>query len=283
MSTALNAVIESDVLTEHTEVICSTSTERIVTGRNTALAQIEALIYQLEDISAITNSIGGGIARDWAMRQDFRCGCWLMEKAETAMPVITRNLDRDIWRDLMKRSGMLAIMDAQARDQWYRNLEGDIIPAISEESIYSTFEQLHRDKGEVFERGVINVFKSLSWDYKSNHPCKFGKKVIVNGLVSYNQWGFTLNHSYRRDQLSDLERMLFLLDGKPIPDNRGDVTTRLMEHIRDNPSKDVYHDEFFSIRYFQKGTAHITFKRCDLTEKMNDIVAKHYPGMLAAR
>ncbi|EOZ3193301.1 TPA: DUF4942 domain-containing protein [Yersinia enterocolitica] len=283
MSTALNAVIEPDVLTEHTEVICSTSTERIVTGRNTALAQIEALIYQLEDISAITNSIGGGIARDWAMRQDFRCGCWLMEKAETAMPVITRNLDRDIWRDLMKRSGMLAIMDAQARDQWYRNLEGDIIPAISEESIYSTFEQLHRDKGEVFERGVINVFKSLSWDYKSNHPCKFGKKVIVNGLVSYNQWGFTLNHSYRRDQLADLERMLFLLDGKPIPDNRGDVTTRLMEYIRDNPSKDVYHDEFFSIRYFQKGTAHITFKRCDLTEKMNDIVAKHYPGMLAAR
>ncbi|CAI1835376.1 Uncharacterised protein [Serratia quinivorans] len=283
MSTALNAVIEPDVLTEHTEVICSTSIERIVTGRNTALTQIKALIYQLEDISAITNSIGGGIARDWAMRQDFRCGCWLMEKAETAMPVITRNLDRDIWRDLMKRSGMLAIMDAQARGQWYRNLEGDTIPAISEESIYSTFEQLHRDKGEVFERGVINVFKSLSWDYKSNHPCKFGKKVIVNGLVSYNQWGFTLNHSYRRDQLADLERMLFLLDGKTIPDNRGDVTIRLMDHIRDNPSKDVYEDEFFSIRYFQKGTAHITFKRCDLTEKMNDIVAKHYPGMLAAR
>lgn len=77
--------------------------------------------------------------------------------------------------------------------------------------------------------------------------------------------------------------MLFLLDGKPIPDNRGDVTTRLMEHIRYNPSKDVYEDEFFSIRYFQKGTAHITFKRYDLKEKMNDIVAKHYPGMLAAR
>jgi len=59
--------------------------------------------------------------------------------------------------------------------------------------------------------------------------------------------------------------------------------SRLMEHIRDNPSKDVYEDDFFSIRYFQKGTAHITFKRYDLTEKMNDIVAKHYPGMLAAR
>ncbi|WP_218661555.1 DUF4942 domain-containing protein, partial [Salmonella enterica] len=27
-----------------------------------------------------------------------------------------------------------------------------------------------------------------------------------------------------------------------------------------------------------KGSGHITFKRLDLMEKMNDIVAKHYPG-----
>lgn len=126
-------------------------------------------------------------------------------------------------------------MDAKARDQWYRNLESKDLPAISEESIFSTFEQLHRDKGEVFERGVINVFKSLSWHYKTNSPCRFGKKVIVSNLVSYHQWGLTLNHSYRRDQLADLERMLHLLDGKPLPDNRSNLTARLYEHIRATP------------------------------------------------
>lgn len=83
--------------------------------------------------------------------------------------------------------------------------------------------------------------------------------------------------------MADLEQMLFLLDGKPIPDNRGDICTRLMEHIRDSPAKDVYEDEFFSIRYFQKGTAHLAFKRLDLVEKMNDIIAKHYPGLLSHR
>ncbi|CQH43967.1 z1226 protein [Yersinia enterocolitica] len=285
MSTSLSTVIdEPQVLTGHTDVICSTSIERIITVRNTALVQIEALIHQLEDISAITNSIGGGIAKDWAMRQDFRCGSWLMEKTETAMKAIARNLDRGIWRDLMKKSGMLSLMDAQARDQWYRNLEGDNIPAISEESIYSTFEQLHRDKDNVFERGVINVFKSLSWDYKSNHPCKFGKKIIVNNLVSYTQWGFTLNHSYRRDQLADLERMLFLLEGKAIPDNRGDVTTRLYEHMSANRQMTkVYEDDYFSIKYFMKGSAHLTFRKPGLMDKMNDIIAKHYPSVLAER
>lgn len=272
-----------EVLTGHTDIICSTSIERIITGRNAALAQIEALIQQLDDISILTRSIGGKTALDWAMKQDFRCGCWLIEKRETAMKAITRNLDRGIWRDLMKKSGMLSIMDAQARDQWYNSLEKEDIPVVSEANILSTFEQLHLNKIDVFERGVINVFKGLSWDYKTNSPCSFGKKIIFNNLVAHSRWGFSLNWGWRRDQLADLERMLFLLDGKPIPDNRGDVTTRLMEHIRDNPSKDIYEDDFFSIRYFQKGTVHITFKRIDLTEKMNDIVAKHYPGMLAAR
>lgn len=71
--------------------------------------------------------------------------------------------------------------------------------------------------------------------------------------------------------------MLFLLDGKPIPDNRSDITTRLMAHIRDNPAE----DEFFRVRYFQKGTAHLTFKRLELVKRMNAIIAKHYPEMPA--
>ncbi|WP_156343841.1 DUF4942 domain-containing protein, partial [Yersinia similis] len=123
-----------------------------------------------------------------------------------------------------------------------------------------------------------------SWHFKTNSPCQFGKKIIISNLVSCNQWGFTLNHGYRRDQLADLERMLYLLDSKPIPDNRGDVTTRLYAHISANPHiAKVYEDDYFSIKYFMKGSAHLVFKRSDLVNNMNDIVAKHYPEMLATR
>ncbi|ECH3817599.1 DUF4942 domain-containing protein [Salmonella enterica] len=271
-----------EVLTDHTDVICSTSIERIVTGRNAALTQIESLIHQLAEISTLTHSIVGKTAPDWAMKQDFRCGCWLLEKPETAMKAITRNLDRSIWRDLMKRSGMLSIMDAQAREQWYNNLEKDDIPAVSEANILSTFEQLHQSKDEVFERGVINVFKSLSWDFKTNNPCKFGSKIIVNGLIKCDRWGYSLNWSWQRDRLADLERMLMLLDGKPVPDNRADVTRRLGDHIHENRGSNSYEDGMFKIKYFQKGTAHITFKRPELVDRLNDIIARHYPGMLSA-
>jgi len=272
---------EPEVITEHTELINSTNIEHIVTGRNAALVQIEQIIEQLDAISRLTSEIGGGTAQDWSMKSGHRYDSWLTEKADKAMPAVTRNIDSSIWRDLMLKSGMIALMDAQARDQWHKNLEEGDLPAINEVNILGTFEQLHQNRMDVFERGVINVFKGLSWDYKTNSPCSFGKKIIINNLVTHNRWGFNLNWGWRRDQLADLERMLFLLDGKPIPDNRSDITTRLMAHIRDNPDKDVYEDEFFRVRYFQKGTAHLTFKRLDLVERMNDIIAKHYPGMLA--
>lgn len=276
-------VNEPEVLTGHTDVICSTSIERIVTGRNAALTRIESLISELDDISILTHDIGGGTVQEWGMRECHRYDCWFTEKPIKAMKAMTRNIDRRIWRDLMNKSGMLSLMDAQARDEWHKSLEKDDIPAISEDNILSTFEQLHQSKGEVFERGVINVFKGLSWDYKTNNPCYFGKKIIVNNLVKYDKWGYSLSWGWRRDQLADLERMLFLLDGKTIPDNRHDVTIRLMDFIRDNPRQQVFEDNLFTIRLFQKGSGHITFKRMDLVEKMNDIIAKHYPGMLAAK
>lgn len=273
---------EAEVLTDHTDVICSTSIERIVTGRNTALSLTEILIHQLSEISALTDSIGGGKANEWGVRQ-YRYDCWLMEKTETAMKAITRNIDRGIWRELMQQSGMLSLMDAQARDEWHNRLEKEDIPAVSEENILSTFEQLHLNKGEVFERGVINVFKGLSWDYRTNSLCKFGVKIIVSGLVKFDRWGFGLNRGWQRDRLADLERMLMFLDGKPVPDNRADVTRRLGDHIHTNRHSNRYEDEMFTIKYFQKGTAHITFKQPELVDKLNDIIARHYPGALAAR
>ncbi|HID9072490.1 TPA: DUF4942 domain-containing protein [Enterobacter kobei] len=263
--------------------VCSTSIERIVTGRDTALKEIESLILQLEEISRLTSMVGGNTADHWAMRQGGSFDCWLMQPVGKAMPVITRNIDRSIWRDLMLKSGMLTLMDAEARSQWAKNLEEGDLPAISEANILNTFEQLHHNKQDVFERGIINVFKGLSWDYKTNNPCYFGTKIIVNNLVKHDRWGYSLNWGWRRDQLADLERMLRLLDGQTIPDSRHDVSIRFMDFIRDNPRAQIFEDDLFIIRYFQKGSGHITFKRLDLIEKMNDIVAKHYPKALPAR
>lgn len=78
---------------------------------------------------------------------------------------------------------------------------------VSEANIPSSFEQLPQSKGEVFERSVINMFKNLSGDYKSNSPCILGKKIIVEGVVKHDEWGFGLNWGWQGGKLADLERM----------------------------------------------------------------------------
>lgn len=81
--------------------------------------------------------------------------------------------------------------------------EHDNFPEISEANILSTFEQLHQNKDDVFERGVINLFRGLSWNYKTNCPCKFGNKIIVNNLVRWDRWGLHLITGQQADRLAD--------------------------------------------------------------------------------
>lgn len=281
--TELFTTVEPEVLSDLHDMICSTSIERIVSGRNAALQQIEDVINQLSKISQLTQSIDGDQAIDWSCESGRRYDCCLLQPVAKAIPVITRNMDRRVWRNLMQQSGMLALMDDQARTEWYQNLEDNKFPEISEENILSTFKQLHHSKNEVFERGILNLFKGLSWDYRTNSPCRFGSRIIVDGLVRYDRWGFHLSSGYRRNQLVDLERMLHLLDGKPVPDNRTDITCQFDAHINQHKTAEDFTDDYLMIRYFQKGSAHIKFLRPELVEKMNDILVRHYPSALPPR
>ena len=57
-------VSRPEVVTGHTDVICSTSIRHILAVRKSTLLQIDTLIRQLAEISAMTESIGGKTARD---------------------------------------------------------------------------------------------------------------------------------------------------------------------------------------------------------------------------
>ncbi len=60
-----------ELVNRHTDVICSTSIRHILAVRKSALLQIDTLIRQLAEISAMTESIGGKTAPAWAMNRIF--------------------------------------------------------------------------------------------------------------------------------------------------------------------------------------------------------------------
>lgn len=137
---------ESEVLTGHTDVICSTSIERIVSGRNAALAEIEVLIRRLAAISEQAASIGGGTSNNRGQITSHRHGCWLVESEELAMKIITQNIDRSIWRNLMHQSGLGGLMGTDSLARCYRKLALEEVCAVSEENIHRTFKMWLNDK-----------------------------------------------------------------------------------------------------------------------------------------
>ncbi|WP_258151514.1 DUF4942 domain-containing protein [Pantoea ananatis] len=88
--------------------------------------------------------------------------------------------------------------------------------------------------------------------------------------------------TYGQERLNDLARPFWLLDGKTVPDWRVSEGAHLADFINARSSNlgEVLTCAYFTVRAFKKGSAHVTFTRPDLVEKVNDIVARHYPGAL---
>ncbi len=106
-------------------------------------------------------------------------------------------------------------MDATARDTWAKQIAEGEVPELTAANIEATFGQLYEARGDMFERGVLQCFRRLSWDYKTNQPFKFGKRVIVTGLMTGGYAG-----SRATNELDDLMRVFHVLDGQPEADHR---------------------------------------------------------------
>lgn len=186
-----------------------------------------------------------------------------------------KRLDASGWDYLMKESGMYTFMDSKARDEWREKISKLETPPFTESNIAATFSQLHEARGDIFERGLLNCLKSLCWDYKNNRPHKFAKKVIIRGTVDKGLWPVYSTC----DRIDDLIRCFYVLDGKPEPDHRGGTYNVIHQMRKDHTSTATtpyYHLKVYS----GAGTGHVTFLRPELVDKMNEIIAKHYPEAL---
>ncbi|WP_149000120.1 DUF4942 domain-containing protein, partial [Shigella sonnei] len=62
---------------------------------------------------------------------------------------------------------------------------------------------------QTFEQGLIDVYRKLSWDYRTNNPCRLGKKIIIENLLyRWSNGRVTLDCS-GREALDDLVRPFY--------------------------------------------------------------------------
>lgn len=186
---------------------------------------------------------------------------------------VLKELDGKAWKYLMEESGMQGFMSASTKQKWYEEISNGKYPDLSVANIAATFSNLHHSRHDMLEEGLIECFKNLSWDYKTNSPVKFGKKIIMGYL--FNSFG-SIEHR-TCDKLDDLLRVFYIFDSKPEPEYR----QRIYNQIWSVKSQtDTFENEYVEIRWYKKGSGHVKFKRPDLIKHCNEILAKHFPNAL---
>jgi hypothetical protein len=279
-----------------TELVPSVSVANMVNQRAAMMERLQQACGLIQEAAEIAEAAHLGMPRILVSREygrhssevsiaaariktDSSGNPWPLERSPQADldKTLRLGIDSAAWQYLMSQSGLRSLMDAKARETWDKAVNSGDIPEFTDGNVRSTFTMLHDSRGEMFERGVVACFKSLAWDYKTNLPQKFGKRIVMTYLTGY--------HSYQRcNELDDLMRVLHVLDGRPEPDHRGGISSMLQaaglsSYVR---KQGIAENAYLSIRCFKNGNGHVTFKRPDLVDKMNLIIAKHYPGCLPA-
>lgn len=256
-----------------TELVKSISIENIINQR----AQVGDLVRQAHELLQQASVLAEAAHMDTiagALSPRYHGDNINFGEAEGATNLL-RKLDGPLWEYLMEESGLLTFMDTKARAEWQKSLHEHTYPEFTYETVKETFGSLYLARGEMFERGLIEIYKGLSWDWKTNQPFKFGRRVILSGFSHGYIYGSGC------DKIDDLHRIFCVLDGKPEPDHRDGVGREIRQkHIYQKA--DEHEAPYFKVRWFKKGTAHVAFKREDLVTQCNRILARHYPYALAA-
>ena len=119
----------------------------------------------------------------------------------------------------------------------------------------------------------------LSNNYRTNEkePFRVGKKVIVDYMVDMTsvKYGGEITLNYRkRDQINDIDRIFRTLDKVVYVEHS--LESEVQRQWKETGG--VFEDEYFRIKGFKKGTAHIEFKRLDLLERVNELIGEYCGG-----
>lgn len=256
-------------------LIPSISLEALLAKRDAVAYRIRAVLKAATEIQELLEPIEHTGLQARFFMADHRA----FDGAEDAEKMV-RHVDAGMWDHLLKLSGLWQLMDATARNEWRSNIDKANVPELTPENVAATFKALNDGRALMFERGVIAVFRKLSWHYKTNNPVKLGKRLVINGVVDgWGGWQYARPSFAGTNHLDDLLRVMHVLDGKPEP---AVGAYRALDAVG-WPKKEattVLH-EMIAIRGFKNGNGHLTFLRMDLVDKMNAIIAKHYPNALS--
>lgn len=171
-------------------------------------------------------------------------------------------IDKRCWRELLDKSKLGVVMTA-AQDEAVRKRIEEDAPELTNELALGTFAVLFERRGETFSEGLVDVFKSLSGNYKSNDAFKIGPRLILS--------------PHGKSMFADMAKYLMLLDGEDPTTHGYDQRPENIVAAAINAGQGEVSFPWFDVKMYAKGTWHVWLKkRPDLIRKVNDLIARHY-------
>lgn len=183
-------------------------------------------------------------------------------------------LDAEYWQKAMMLTDVLEYMPADKRNDWHDQISKHKTPAFEKDSVKQTLIQLLNNRAQFMAERVDGLFRALSGDHVTNQPQAFGKRFILNYMLSYGH----INYQ-RANYIHDLRCVI----GKFL--NREVSRSHNTRNDLDNMERDGQWNEFdggaFKIRLYKKGTAHMEVHP-DLAWQLNKVLAHLYPMAIPA-
>ena len=184
-------------------------------------------------------------------------------------------VDTDVWSRIVEITDLERLMDKQAKDELHRQLVEDP-PEATVDNIFATLERFAADAGTIFRRGIANCFSKLDRRFRSHDGFKIGSRLILDRMFDEHGWW-----NYHRDMestLLDIERTFMVVEGLAVPPTYSGIVGKLRNarQIHHGARQTETEDEYFLIRCYKNGNAHVWFKRDDLLEKVNKLLAEYY-------
>lgn len=200
---------------------------------------------------------------------------WYSDSLNKNLRIAKKTTDKSYWYKLLKESKLGITMNSRQ----YRNIVEQIEAhpvELQYDIAMETFLSLYQKRGQNFQEGLVEVFKSLSKKFKSHSAFKVQRRIIITNVFSD---GF-FRHDWDGELFRDAWKILYLLDGKD--PTAIDIADRPDEIISSGYNKGLTEFNFgkFRVKTFANGNVHLWIDDEELLNKVNRIIANYYKGMI---
>jgi len=179
------------------------------------------------------------------------------------------------WNRVFQQTEMARFMTKKVREEFRALQKRKQTTEFTEENIMAFIQTLLQNSDKIAQSAVSEAFDLMTRfheenrvhieGWKTNDAWRVKKKFILPYVVSH-EWG-RFQVSFRSEEcLSDIDRGIALLEGKPF-DRIKTIHNAIREAIANGET--TCESEFFTIKFYKKGTAHFQFKDAGVWERFN--------------